>query len=260
MKILTILPVSRLEFFDRVIESLINQTYKEKPALLVVVDGNNELFLTVHNKLASVPLNYVLCVKSHNYGDAPAATIPQRRARIAGVHNQMKELIDPDVDWVFSIEDDGILPPLALQTLVNDVKEQEAVGLVTGVELGRWGVPYVGAWRVDDIMNVQRLTSMESKVGKHWIEELDACGLYCSLIRADLYKQHVFTATNGLGPDINMGLEFRQLGYKNYINWSIPVTHLTMKNLVEKQIPAESESMVINLTPMGKSQSWHAGP
>lgn len=258
MKIATILPVSRIEYLDRVLESLINQSYKPHTALLVVVDGSNELFVRVHNKVANLPLDFVLCVKSTNYGVA-ATTIPQRRARISAIHNQIKGLLDDDVDYVFSIEDDGILPINALSWLVNDMKNYPAAGLITGVELGRWGVPYVGAWKVDDVMNVQKITSLESKVGSSKVEEIDACGLYCALIRADLYKQHEFGAGNGLGPDINMALEFRQLGFKNYIDWFVPITHLTNKNGVEKAIPADSDAMVINLTPLGNSKTWHAG-
>lgn len=258
MNIVTILPVSRIEYFDRVIQSLLNQSYKERTSLLVVVDGSNELFVQVHNKLAHIPLDFVLCVKSTNYGDA-TTSIPQRRARISAIHNQIRELLPEDCDYVFSIEDDGILPMNALSWLVNDVQSYPAAGLITGVELGRWGVPYVGAWTVDNVMDVKKITSMESKVGTSKVEEVDACGLYCALIRADLYKQHDFGSGNGLGPDINMALEFRQLGFKNYIDWFIPITHLTYYEGKHIEIPADSESVVINLTPMGNSQSWHAG-
>jgi glycosyltransferase involved in cell wall biosynthesis len=259
MKILTILPVSRLEYLDLVLESLINQSYEERTALLVIVDGNNDLYVKVHNKLASIPLNNVLCVQSENFRGA-AITIPQRRWHISAIHNQIKKLIGEDIEWIFSIEDDGILPANALSWLVNDVKTRPNVGLVTGVELGRWGVPCVGAWKVDNLDNPQKITSMASNVGSSLVEEIDACGLYCALIRADLYKLHEFNSTNGLGPDINLALEIRQCGFQNYIDWFVPVTHLTDKNGKTLQIPATENSMVVNLTPLGRSNSWHAGP
>lgn len=258
MNITTILPVSRIEYLDRVLESLLNQSYKPRTALLVVVDGSTDLFVRVRNKIASSPLKNVLCVQSNNRGEV-ATTIPQRRQRIANIHNQMRGLIDIDVDYVFSIEDDGILPENALSWLVNDVHNYPAAGLITGVELGRWGTPYVGAWKVDNVMNVKKITSLESKVGSSEVDELDACGLYCALIRADLYKQHQFNSKNGLGPDINMGLEFRQLGFKNYVDWHVPVTHLTNKNGQTLEIPADSKSYVINLTHLRNTNSWHAG-
>jgi len=258
MKILTILPVSRLTYLDLVLESLLNQSYEERTALLVVVDGSNDLYIKVHNKLASLPLNDVLCVRSNNWGDS-AVTIPQRRARISSIHNQIKSLIGEDIEWIFSIEDDGILPENALSWLVNDVQNYPAVGVVTGVELGRWGTPYVGAWKVDNIDNPRKITSMKNKVGTTEVEEVDACGLYCALIRADLYKMHKFGSSNGLGPDVNMAIEFRQLGWKNYIDWFVPVTHLTEKNGKTLWVEATNDSMVINLTPLGRSNVWHAG-
>jgi len=258
MKIITILPVSRIEYFDRVIESLLNQSYKPHTSLLVVVDGPTELFVRVHNKLASIPLNSVLCVQSNNPGYVPTATIPQRRERITSIHNQIRGLLPEDVDYVFSIEDDGILPVNALSWLVNDIQNYKSAGLVTGVELGRWGVPYVGAWKVDDIMDARKIISVESRIGSTIVEEIDACGLYCTLIRADLYKQHTFSSNNGLGPDINLALELRQLGFKNYIDWFIPVTHLTSKNGVQIEIPATNEARIVTLTSLRNSKYWHA--
>ena len=186
-------------------------------------------------------------------------TIPQRRQRIANIHNQARALVGQDVDWIFSIEDDGILPVNALSWLVNDVQNYPHAGLVTGVELGRWDIPYVGAWNADDLFNPQIITSLESRVGSEQVDEIDACGLYCALIQADLYKTHQFSAKNGLGPDINMSLEFRQLGWKNYIDWFVPVTHLTEKNLKTIEIPADSKSFPVRLTKLDE-YTWHAGP
>lgn len=251
--------MSRILYLDQVLDSLINQSYEERTALLVVVDGSDDLYVKVHNKLASIPLNDVLCVKSTNWGETPT-TIPQRRQRITNIHNQIKSLVGEDVDWIFSIEDDGVLPVNALSWLVNDAQNYPGVGLVTGAELGRWGIPYVGAWKVNDLEKPTRVTSMESKVGSTNVEEIDACGLYCALIRADLYKMHNFTSGNGLGPDINLGLEFRQLGWKNYIDWHVPVTHLTEKNGQTLEIPATDKALQINLTRLDE-YTWHVeGP
>lgn len=258
MKIVTILPVSRIEFLDRVLESLENQSYEPHTSLLVVVDGSNELFVRVHNKVAQIGLEDVLCVKSNNGDDAPTASIPQRRQRIANVHNQIRGLIMDDVDLIFSIEDDGILPINALSWLVNDMNTRQSVGMVTGVELGRWGVPYVGAWMADDVMNAQKLISIDSKAGQSLVEEIDAAGLYCALVRADLYKQHVFTSDNGLGPDVNMAIEFRQLGFKNYIDWFVPVTHITNRTGKILEIPANSPTKIVTLSKLGNLPNWHA--
>lgn len=243
MNITTVLPVSRLTYLDRVLESLLNQTHKPDN-LLVIFDGHESQFLEVRNKIVGLPFDSVICVVSTNL--APAHTIPDRRRHISNIHNQFKELIQ-DADWIFSIEDDGILPSNALERLINIVSEYDNVGMVTGVELGRWGVPYVGAWLVDDINDIQLITSIENKSSEPGIEEIDACGLYCALIRADKYKEHIFFNNNGLGPDVNLGLYLRKQGYNNYIDWSIPVTHLTFSDNKEIEITPFENSRIVKL-------------
>ncbi len=253
MLITAVLPVSRAEYLDRVLESLMNQT-RRPDRLLVVFDGEDKDFIEVRNKVVGLDLKHVLCIKSNNA--RPAFSIPDRRVHIVNIHNQIKTLID-DVDWIFSLEDDGILPPDALSKLLQTINEED-VGMVTGVELGRWGVPYVGAWTVGDIYSPKLVPSLRSW-GKEpaIIEEIDACGLYCALIRADKYKEHEFFTRNGLGPDVNLGLFLRQRGYKNYIDWSIHVTHLTKRHGLEIEIPATDTSRVIELKLLSGS-TWKA--
>lgn len=243
MKITTILPVSRIQYLDRVLESLVNQTYKPNN-LIVVYDGYDEQYLHVRNKIVELKFDNVLCVPSNN--GSPAHTIPDRRNHIVGVHNQMRELIE-ECDYIFSIEDDGILPPDALQKLVKQMKLHEDAGMITGVELGRWGVKYVGAWTVDDLFEPKEVTSLDNKTYSDDIDQIDGCGLYCALIRADCYKTHEFFTKNGLGPDINLGLYMRQNGFKNYIDWSIHVTHLTFTNGLELEISPTEDSRIVTM-------------
>lgn len=245
MQITAILPVSRKEYLDRVLDSLKNQTVKPQ-SLIVIFDGSDDDYLEVRNTIVGQPYNQVLCMRSTNV--RPAFAISERREHIANIHNQARQCI-VSADWVFSIEDDGVLPPNSLQRLVSAVDDR--TGMVTGVELGRWGVPYVGAWRVDDIYEPKHVTSMESKVGQDLLEEIDGCGLYCALIRSDLYKTHDFDSRNGLGPDVNLGLYSKQCGWKNYIDWGIPVTHLTSRAGVEWEIPATDTSYVVTLSLLG---------
>lgn len=232
MKITTILPVSRIKYLDKVIESLVNQTYRVEH-LIVIFDGNDADFLETRNKLVSSFVGNLLFIKSNNINYA--LSINERRDNIANIHNQLKELI-VDTDWVFSIEDDGIIPNDALEKLIDTAKNYDNVGMVTGVELGRWGVQYVGAWSVDDINDTKLVSSINNRSIEGGIDEIDACGLYCALVRADLYTEHNFFANNGLGPDINLGLFMRQRGFVNYIDWSIHVTHLTNRGGVNFEI------------------------
>lgn len=251
MKITTILPVSRPKYLDRIIDSLLNQTV-EINSLIVVFDGSDEEFIKVRNKIAEIYIDNKVCVKSLNR--RTAHTIAERRWHIVSIHNQIRELIG-DCDWVFSVEDDGVLPENALEQLIKTVNEKDDAGMVTGVELGRWGKKYVGAWRVDDINGPKQIVSMESKVGEDMVEPIDGCGLYCALIRAESYKTHAFDTRNGLGPDVNLGLYLRKQGYQNYINWNIPVTHLTARMNKEIEIPADSEAQVVTMRLLSGS-TW----
>lgn len=243
-KIATVLLVSRTTYLDRVIESLLNQTYKFD-SLIVVFDGHEQHYTEVRNKIVKLPLDNVLCVLSTNI--APADTIPDRRRHIVNIHNQVRGLLG-EYDWVFSVEDDGIVPPDALEKLVTHAKKNKNLGMVTGVELGRWGTPYVGAWKVDDVYSPTQISSLLNKSSQGGFQEIDGCGLYCALIRADKYKEHQFFTNNGLGPDVNLGLFLRQAGFKNYIDWSIHVTHLTHMGGEYLEIKPTDESRVVVLT------------
>lgn len=251
MKITTVLPISRTQYLDRVLESLVNQTHKSDN-LIVVFDGNENDFLTVRNKIVQLDIENVLCVTSNSL--AVAHSIPDRRRHIANIHNQVRELIG-ECDWVFSIEDDGILPLDTIEKLVSNVEKYSDVGMFTGVELGRWGTPYVGAWVVENIDSPTKVTSLESKAIEGGIQEIDACGLYCALIRADMYKQHQFVGNNGLGADVNLGIYLRQIGFKNYIDWSIHLTHLTFLDGQNKEIHATDHSRVVSLSYVSGS-TW----
>ena len=251
MQITAILPVSRIKYLDRVIDSLLNQTLKPQ-SLLVVYDGPDRDLIEARNKIVGLDFRQVLFVKSNN--NKVALSIPDRRRHITSIHNQIKELI-VDADWLFSIEDDGILPTDALAKLVKFVRVNPNVGMITGVELGRWGVPYVGAWRVDDVNNVEKVVSVENKTADPCVEEIDGCGLYCALIDANLYKIHDFTTSNGLGPDVNLGLFLRQQEKQNYIDWSIQVTHLTNRHGLEIEIPATDTSKQVTLSKM-RNGKW----
>ena len=255
MKITTILPVSRIQYLDRVLDSLLKQTTKIKN-LIVIFDGPEGEFVQVRNKIAELDIEEKLCVQTPH--GRPASTIPERRWHIVAIHNQIRELLG-DCDWVFSVEDDGILPEDALERLIADITspqiDNSKVGMITGVELGRWGVPYVGAWKVDEISQPKKMTSMENMTADPFLEEIDACGLYCALIRADLYKEHKFDTSNGLGPDVKLGLFMRQKGYNNYIDWHIPLTHLGTWKGLDVEIPATSKSASVSLT-FGASANW----
>lgn len=240
MKITAVLPVSRLKYLDLVLDSLKNQTYKNFQ-LIAIFDGNPSDYLEARNKIIELPFETYF-VQSNNR--MTANDIFDRRRNISNIHNQLRGLVD-DYDWIFSIEDDGILPLDALEKLVDTVVKVDNVGMVTGIELGRWGSPYVGAWIVDDVNKARSIESVPNQYPLDCVQPIDACGLYCALIKAEQYKKHEFFTGNGLGPDVNLGISLRQQGYDNYIDWTIPVTHLGFLDGREMQITPEDKSRVV---------------
>lgn len=255
MNITTILPVSRIQYLDRIINSLLQQTYKANN-LLVIYDGSEDDYAEARNKIVGLDFDSVRFVDSINLG--LAFSIPDRRRHISNIHNQIRTLIE-DTDYIFSIEDDGVLPPDALERLVKVMKNNDNVGLVTGVEIGRWGIPYVGAWTVDSTTNVTTITSITNKASEEptTVDPIDACGLYCALIRADLYKEHEFFTDNGLGPDVNLGLFIRNQGFNNYIDWGIPISHLTYHDGQEIEVTPFGETRIVSINVLSAS-AWQA--
>jgi hypothetical protein len=149
-------------------------------------------------------------------------------------------LIKP-CEYVFLIEDDGIFSADALRRLLADYQAHPYAGFIEGVELGRWGIPMVGAWRSDDVYGPTMLeTVLQSSVGlvdvagRHvgyipdkLVEEIDAGGLYACLTKYEHYARHEFQPYEGMafGPDVQWGLSLRQQGYRNFIDWGVAVEH-----------------------------------
>lgn len=266
MNITVILPVSRTKYLDRVLDSLKNQTYKAD-GILVVHDGPAEQFAEVRNKILGLDFDNKLCVQSTN--EKTGANIPDRRRNIANIHNQIRGILPPnptlipegwEPDWLFSIEDDGILPPDALERLVKVVEyNSPKVGMATGVELGRWGSPYVGAWTVDNPDNVKQIESVANRSREgNLIQQIDASGLYCALIRSDKYKEHEFFTHNGLGPDVNLGIFLRQQGLSNYLDWDVQVTHLTSFKGLEVEISPTDNAVKVSMRHLN-GNVWQIG-
>lgn len=253
-----ILTVSRSDFLEQVLDSLAMQDASLiDVSIICMVDGDSELYVKTRNMIDKLPFGNRLTVQFRTKVPAPSRyDVLGRRKRIAAIHNQIKEYIAHDNGWVFVLEDDTIIPYNALRKLTRVMLSSAAIAQVTGVELGRWGVPYVGAWRADDIYDMKQLVSVPNNVtNPEAIEDIDACGLYCTMIRTDLYKQHDFTSENGLGPDINLGIENRQLGYLNKIHWGVPCSHYTINNGVEIHISPFGDSKQVTLTKM--KNKWH---
>lgn len=218
------IPISRPEHLQRLFASLeLLDCDPEKTNLLTYVDGDQQLYVKVRNMTEASRFSQRLCVHRKATHDPSQFALRNRRKRISNIKNESKELIG-DCEYIFGIEDDTIIPPSTLKRLLAGYALRPYAGFIEGVELGRWGLPYVGAWRTDDVYEPTKIDSLMPGEG---IEEIDAGGFYCYITKRETYMEHEYApfGNNDLGPDVNYGLWLRQQGYKNYIDWSIRCEH-----------------------------------
>jgi hypothetical protein len=236
-----ILPISREQHLLKVFASLeMLECDREPTSLVAFVDGESDLYLTARNLVEQSKFAERLCVQGAIPGQRREFSINTRRRRIAAIHNEIRKLIKP-CEYVFLIEDDGVLPPDALNRLLADYMAHPYAGFIEGVELGRWGIPHVGAWRADDVYDMKRLKSAMpalpellndagraiGRVPERVVEEIDAGGLYACLTRYRHYLDHEFQPYEGcaFGPDVEWGIALRRQGYRSYLDWSVVVEH-----------------------------------
>lgn len=189
--------------------------------LLVLVDGEKDLYLKARNLTVASNFAQKLCVSAK----PPKHRSPSqsfRRKRIAYLHNEAKTYIEP-CEYILLLEDDGLFPLDGLDKLLKLYKQYPDAGFIEGLELGRWLSRYIGAWLVDDPFDVKEIRSIDYKPDT--VISIDAGGLYFTLTRFSRYMDHMFAPTNNFGPDIIWGLELRKQGYTNYIDTSILVEH-----------------------------------
>lgn len=223
-----VLTVSRNDFLPEVLSSLelldCDSSYTN---ILCIVDGDQNLYVKVRNLIQTMKFNERRTIQYPDRKPIKRYDPIFRRKRITAIHNFAKEQIGI-ADFVFLTEDDTIVPRDTLTKLTRILNSDTGSGFAEGVEVGRWGIPYVGVWNFGDIYNPTSVTSHAFK--NEGVDATDAGGFYCTLIKADLYKNHIFNLYESLGPDISMGLKLRQEGYSNYVDWSIACKHLNMKS------------------------------
>lgn len=166
-----------------------------------------------------------------------------RRTRIADLRTMSKYHVGGS-NFVFSFEDDTTLPFNALPRLLKSYSEIDGrIGFVQGVEVGRWGHEYIGAWKVDDINNPTKFQSMPYGEG---VEEIDAGGFYCYLTPTDNYKAINYTWVEPMGPDVDFGLQLAKMGCKNYIDWSVICGHMTKDKTLYPENPVVVKRELVN--------------
>lgn len=249
-----ILTVSRSDFLPEVITSLelleCDHTYVN---LLCIVDGDAKLYTQVRNLVQDTKFNERLTVQFKSSKPVKRFDYIARRNRITAIHNFAKTQVGI-ADYVLLVEDDTIIPPNTLKTLYTAMSMDPAIVFAEGAEVGRWGIPYIGAWQFDDVYNPTKVTSLSYE--RAGMEYIDAGGFYCSLIKADIYKSHEFETYESLGPDISMGLKLRQKGYQCVIDWSVPCKHMYIDSKQQRQILVPSEDTKQTTLERKNKNNW----
>lgn len=225
-----ILPVSRPNYLRVVFDRLeMLECDRNETNLLCYVDGDIQLFQTARDLTVNSKFADRLCVYRRR-GIPNVGSVRARRQRIADIHNELKANIGKS-EYLFLIEDDTLFSSNTLRKLMNKLTESRNVGLVSGIELGRWGYLHIGAWRVDDVYDTKVIRSVPLEDG---VQKVDATGLYCCVVRAENYLRHNFAPFNeAIGPDVGFGIDLRRQGLNNYVDFSVRCTHMTVKEKIE---------------------------
>lgn len=224
MDITIVLPVSRDHHLRQIFTNLeFLECDPEHTNLLVYVDGDQKLYEAARNFTVMSRFKQRLCL-FRSRGLPNISSLHRRRQRIADIHNELKGIIK-QCDYIFMLEDDTLFPYNTLQKLIRWYSIYPYAGFISAAELGRWGLAYIGGWKVNDPYTV---THIESIKNSEEMREVDAAGFYCQLVPYKNYMLHNFKPYEDLlGPDFNYGIELRRAGYKNYMDVSIKCRHIT---------------------------------
>ena len=230
-------PFTRPERVRRFFDDLASTDLKpEMTNLALIVDqhedeGGKDIYARIMEEMNRT--NYRKFVIARNYDHhVNPISIPIRRKRIAEIHEQAKDLIKAlDGEFVLGLEDDTIFTNLCVERLFRPFRDalsaphkHHKIGLVTAYAAGRWHNKIIGIWGFDNVNDPKQCWT--ELPGKDY-EEIDAAGFYCYLTPTQFFLEHEYYSEDWQpwGCDVNYGLELRQKGYMNIVDWSQPCGH-----------------------------------
>lgn len=238
MKPITVFaPITRYWALERFLDNLQAQNYpKSLINLCFIIDIDDARIHADINRMAEYwekcerPYRS-LHVKMNTDWHPDEVHLSIRRVRIADVHNQSKWLIGKtDGEYVIGLEDDTVFEdPETFSRLLEPLSwKHQNIAFVQGVQVGRHGTYYVGAWRVDDptrVMHAQTVLPKDGKWDGH--ENIDAGGMFGYATPKDLYMAHDYFSSSGApyAVDVNYGLWLRNIGYNCLIDWGLLFGH-----------------------------------
>ncbi len=194
--------------------------------LCFIVDMHDEYLVSQLRAYAEKGQYRSFHVKMNEDWEPNETRMAIRRQRIADMKNQSKELIArTDGTIILAFEDDTVLERVtSFDRLINPILQDDSVGFVEGVQMGRWGTNMIGAWDCDDYEYPQKVwTLLPAKDYQH----ITGGGFYGYATQRELYlKADYYWATSQpWGPDVNYGFWLRQRGYKCIVDWQTVFGH-----------------------------------
>lgn len=196
--------------------------------VIVVIDNSDISEAYVQNMFAKHEAPNISKIISTGNPGASEGNAHARRERITNVWKLAKTAIPEATQLVFTIEDDTDISANTLQALVGSYDVFTAkgvkVGLISGIQVGRWGLKMIGAWKTDNIADPTTWETVPF-TRKEILSEVDAAGFYCFITPRELFcsANYIF---NDFGADVNYGWEVRKKGYRNFIDWTLPCGHV----------------------------------
>lgn len=238
MKITTVITISRPECIDIVKDNLARVSEIEK--VVIMVDNP---------KIGRVDWGIEAEVVRTRNPEPTKMNVNRRRDRITDVRNLSRKYVSGS-DFVFSFEDDTVLPDNALTKLHQGFGIGDRVGMISGIQVGRWNKLYPGAWHADDLQFPTEVKSIDRKKCVTPIMSVDATGFYCFMTPTRLYEQANFGWHDPMGPDFWYGARIAMMGYTNYVDLSVECGHWSPKGVL---YPSENDvPVVISETSPGK--------
>lgn len=248
-RVTIVLPVSRPDYLRRIFTQLeLMKCDRTKVSIFAYVDGPMTLFEKARNLVVNSKFEQRLCVY-RGKGQPNVGSVKRRRKRIADIHNEIKEYLEP-TDFVFLLEDDTLIPTNTLEKLLNLYTRRPYAGLISGLQIGRWGFDHLGAWRADDVYEPKQFISIPLA---EELEMVDATGLYCCLTKYENYMKFNFEPfKDALGPDVAFGMYLRREGLENFVDHSIKCEHLTKRG----SIKFDREIVQVKLSEVENNKPW----
>lgn len=220
--------------------------------LCFVIDVNEPYILNMLKKYAKRRGYRSFHVKINEDNYPNEVRIAVRRQRVAEVHNQSKDLIaKTDGDIIIGLEDDTDMSRLpSFERLYKPLLQQESVGFVEGVAMGRWGASIIGAWDSDDVFRPKEVKTMLPPTDStlpHGYQDITAGGFYGYATRRSLYMNHEYHSSSAhpYGPDVVYGFYVRQQGFRCLVDWQTILGHRDYQAVLWPDEPTAKLTQVV---------------